>query len=136
MFAGRSHTHDQLLLFYADELTGPWTEHIHSPVVLSDPSIARPGGHVFEYEGQLYRLGQDCVPRYGSQLRAFRITSLTTNSYIEEPVSAGTVLTAGPASWNRVGMHHCDLHPTSDGRWTAAVDGHTKQWNWRFGLPN
>lgn len=128
MFVGRSHTHDRLRLFMSDNLLGGWTEHVDSPVVDSDANIARPGGPVLWHQGALYRLGQDCSPKYGNQLRAFRITTLTPTAYAEDPASASIVLTAGDGGWNANGMHHSDPHLIQDGRWIAAVDGHRKVW--------
>ena len=128
MFVGRSHTHDRLQLFYADELFGKWTEHSQSPLIETDPHTARPGGPVVRVDDQLYRFGQDCSPKYGQQLRAFRISKLTTTEYVEEPLEFGPVLTAGSTAWNANGMHHCDPHLLPNGRWRAAVDGHYKKW--------
>lgn len=128
MFVARAATHDQLRLFYANEIVGPWTEHAQSPVVESDPEIARPGGPVVRYQEQLYRFAQDCAPKYGNQLRAFRITKLTTEAYQEEPYESDAVLTAGSHAWNASGMHHLDPHKLENGKWRAAVDGHRKSW--------
>ncbi len=127
MFVGRSHTHDRLQLFFADHLFGEWTEHPRSPLIEGDPHTARPGGPVVRLGNQLYRHGQDCSPKYGLQLRAFRITKLTTTEYVEEPLESGPVLTAG-AGWNAHGMHHSDPHLLPDGTWRAVVDGHHKVW--------
>ena len=128
MLVARSGKHDQLRLFYANEIAGPWEEHPQSPIVENDPEIARPGGPVVRFEDELYRLAQDCAPRYGNQLRAFRITELTTEAYQEEPFKAEAILTAGSHAWNSVGMHHLHAQPLDDGTWRAAVDGHRKSW--------
>ncbi len=128
MFVGRSHTHDRLQLFYTDDLFDKWIEHPQSPLIEGDPHTARPGGPVVRISNQLYRYGQDCSPTYGRQLRAFRISKLTTSDYVEEPLESGPVLTAGSTGWNAHGMHHCDPHLLPDGRWRAVVDGHHKTW--------
>ena len=128
MFVGRSHTHDRLRLFFSKGLLGTWQEHPASPVVDGNADIARPGGPVGEVDGELYRMGQDCNPKYGNQLRAFRITRLTPSEYGEEPVWGAPLLRAGESGWNANGMHHSDLHRMPDGSWRAAVDGHRKTW--------
>jgi hypothetical protein len=130
MFVGRSHSHDRLQLFHSDDLMDGWIEHPQSPLIVDDPEIARPGGPVVSFEGNLYRLAQDCSPRYGNQLRAFRITSLSATEYAEEPID-DPILTAGESGWNATGMHHNDPHRMPDGSWRAAVDGHSKLWKWR-----
>lgn len=128
MFLGRSGTHDQLQLFYADQLKGPWIEHPQSPLVSQDPDRARPGGKVIQYDGSLYRFAQDCAPKYGNQLRAFRVTNLNRNEYSELPIEGEFVLQAGGDGWNANGMHHLDAHQLHDGTWRAVVDGHKKTW--------
>ena len=128
MFVGRSGTHDYLQLFSAEELAGQWTEHPQSPLIKNDAETARPGGPVVNYKGELIRLAQDCAPKYGNQLRGFKITKLNRQEYAEEPIDSGTVLTAGSHGWNANGMHHSDAHQREDGRWRSVVDGHKKIW--------
>ena len=128
MFVARSGTHDQLRLYFAKDPMGTWTEHPQSPIVESNADIARPGGSVVKYGEHLYRMGQDCLPKYGNQLRGFRITKLTIGEYSEEPLASDTILTSGSHNWNANGMHHSDAHQLEDGRWRAVVDGHKKTW--------
>ena len=132
MFVGKANTHDELWLYFADQLAGPWQSHPRNPVIRHNADLARPGGPLFTYENHLYRLAQDCRPNYGNALRAFRILQLSTTDYAEEPPEGRLVLSAGPEPWHRAGMHHCDLHPLPDGRWRAVVDGHRKVWVWRW----
>ena len=127
LFAGRSGTHDQLHLFSATDLQGDWMEHPQSPIVRDDAKSARPGGRVFKYQDRLYRLGQDCVPKYGIELRAYRISRLTTSEYLEEAVDL-PIVSRGVDGWNSAGMHHCDAHQMPTGKWRAVVDGHQKKW--------
>ena len=128
MFVGRSGTHDQLRLYYAEELLGEWIEHPSSPIIESNADIARPGGPVVDFDGQLVRLGQDCAPKYGNQLRGFRIVELNKEVYTEEPIDGELVLARGSHAWNANGMHHSDAHRLAPGRWRAVVDGHRKTW--------
>jgi hypothetical protein len=129
MFAcSTPYQHDTLRLYFADDLTGPWIEHPLSPVVTSDSRIARPGGRVLVMKDRIIRFAQDCYSLYGSLVRAFVISELTTASYREGEASESPVLAASGEGWNRSGMHHIDAHLMPDGQWIACVDG--------FGLVN
>jgi hypothetical protein len=115
--------HDCLRLYFADELTGPWIEHPMSPVVKGDATIARPGGRVLVIGTQIFRYTQDCSVSYGSEVRAFKVTELTTKNYEEEEVGSGPALAPSGSGWNADGMHHVDAHRVEDGKWIACVDG-------------
>lgn len=123
MFAcSTPYQHDELRLYFAEELLGAWQEHPASPIVQSNRHDARPAGRVLTANGKLIRFSQDCTQRYGAQVRAFEISELTTRSYVEEPCSSNPVLAASGSGWNGLGMHHLDPHFV-DGRWIACVDG-------------
>ena len=115
--------HDCLRLYFADELTGPWTEHPKSPIVKNNSKIARPGGRVLVQGTDIVRYAQDCSLSYGFQVQAFNITELTTKKYAEEEVRAEPILTPSGSGWNADGMHHLDAHRLTDDRWIACVDG-------------
>lgn len=115
--------HDNLRLFFADDLFGAWSEHPASPIVNGDPHTARPGGRVLSYGGGLLRFAQDCAPRYGLGVLAFEITTLTPTDYAERPAGPTPVLGGSSTGWNAARMHHVDAHPAEPGRWIAAVDG-------------
>ena len=115
--------HDTLRLYFANELFGPWREHPANPIVSGNKHNARPAGRVLTFEGKLIRFSQDCVPVYGTQVRAFEIQKLTTGRYVEEEVRCSPVLTASGIGWNAAGMHHLDAHLCEDGSWIACVDG-------------
>lgn len=114
---------DTLHLFYADELPGPWVEHPQSPIVEGDPNIARPGGRFVVHDGKVIRYAQDDDPGYGTGVRAFEVTRLTTTSYEERLVSEDFLLDPGDTRWNQRGMHHVDPHQVGETQWLAAVDG-------------
>ena len=122
MFAG-THGGDTLGLYYADDLMGPWTEHPGSPIVEGDANIARPGGRVLIFRGQLFRYTQDGDPTYGNQVRAFHITRLTTKDYRETELNESPILGASGRGWNGKGMHTIDAHQIGEGEWIACVDG-------------
>jgi len=116
-------THHTLRLFSSEWLTGPWSEHPRSPVVEGDNRIARPAGCPKFSSGKLVRFAQVCTPDYGTAVRAFEITELTTTTYAEREFSAQPILGPSGAGWNASGMHHIDAHLLADGTWIAAVDG-------------
>jgi hypothetical protein len=112
-----------LRLYYADDLLGPWHEHPQSPVIGENIYIARPAGRVVMVDERLFRFAQNCWPEYGSQVRMFEITELTTINYEEREVGDVPLLTGSGTGWNASGMHHIDPHPIDDGQWVACVDG-------------
>ena len=75
---------------------------------------------------QLFRLAQDCESVYGKQVRAFEITTLTTECYAERPARELPILKPAAAGWNSTGMHHLDAQMLATGQWLACVDG----WTW------
>ena len=119
----------ELYLFYSDNLTGPWIEHPKSPIIEGDKNIARPGGRVIEYEGDLYRFAQDDYPYYGNQVWAFKINKLTTTDY-EEVLVEVPVISKEPSGWNSKGMHTFDAHQIGD-EWIAVVDGYKESIVWQ-----
>lgn len=115
--------HDTLRLYFAEALTGPWREHPRSPIVNRDPCRARPAGRVLTLDNKLIRFAQDCVPLYGSRVRAFDILELTTSHYVEVENLASPILQPSGIGWNALGMHHVDAHRQADESWLACVDG-------------
>lgn len=116
-------TYDCLRLFSADRLNGHWHEHVSSPLVLGNPRTARPGGRIVTMDGRLFRYAQDCLPEYGTRVRALEILAMTTTSYREQEVANSPLLSPSGEGWNAFGMHHIDAHRLGDGRWIACVDG-------------
>jgi hypothetical protein len=124
MFAcSTPYEHDTLRLYYANHLIGPWKEHPSSPIVTGNKCHARPAGRILALEHRLIRFAQDCVPEYGTQVRAFEISVLTSSDYVEREHDQSPVLTASGSGWNSLGMHHIDAHVMSNGQWIACVDG-------------
>ena len=108
-------------LFYSKSPLGPWTEHPMSPVVKNDLRTARPAGKPLLIDGKLYRLGMDCVPTYGRQVRAFEVTRISPTVY-SEALREEPLIKASGSGWNAEAMHHVDAHQIATGRWIAAVD--------------
>jgi len=119
----------ELYLFYSDSLKGPWEEHKLNPIIKNNPSFARPGGRVIEYQSNLYRVGQDCKKNYGECVRAFKIKKLSVGEYEEELVP-NPIISKGTLGWNLKGMHTFDAHELEDGSWIAVVDGYKEGIVW------
>lgn len=117
--------HDVLRLYFARDLDGPWKEHPRSPIVVSDKSRARPAGRILQLDRHLIRFAQDCVPHYGTRVRAFEISKLTRDAYVEAEHPSSPILGPSGEGWNATGMHHVDAHLQTDGDrgWIACVDG-------------
>ena len=126
--------HDTLRLYYADELLGPWIEHPESPIIKGNAHIARPGGRVLVFDGRIIRYTQDDEPGYGSGVRAFEVTELTTTNYREQEVSKSPILGPSGIGWNARGMHHIDAHQIGNSRWVACVDGCGKKLVFDFSI--
>ncbi|HXF80987.1 MAG TPA: hypothetical protein VN598_19115 [Usitatibacter sp.] len=75
--------HDELCLFGAESLLGPWSPHPRNPVK-SDVRNARPAGRLFTQGGKLYRPAQVCAPLYGSGVAMNRVTRLDARAFEEE----------------------------------------------------
>jgi len=118
--------HYSLRLYFAERLSGPWKEHPASPIVEQDKRIARPAGRVVTLNDKIVRFSQDCAPFYGMRVRAFEISKLTPETYIECEHKSSPILTPSGKGWNKWRMHHIDPHLLPNGKWIACVDGCNK----------
>lgn len=125
---------DVLMLYHAEELTGPWIKHPASPLVLGDANVARPAGRVIAHEGKVIRYAQDDYPEYGTLVRAFEILELTPTTYRERPSPQNPILEPDGEGFNALGMHHIDPHRVGEGKWIACVDGYAKvrAYGWQY----
>ena len=119
----RPYQHDVMRLYFARDLAGSWKEHPRSPLIVNDKSRARPAGRILQLDGHLVRFAQDCVPDYGTRVRAFEISNLTPETYVEAEHPNSPILCASGQGWNAMGMHHVDAHRQLDGTWIACADG-------------
>ena len=124
LFTVDTEGHDRLRLYGSGQLEGPWLEHPKSPIVVSNPHIARCAGRIVEYEGRLFRFAQDDYPRYGLRVWAFEIVALSETDYVERLVLRRPILAGKRFGWNAHGMHHLDAHQIGNRRWIASVDGY------------
>lgn len=102
---------NNLHLYFAKDLLGPWKEHPMSPIVKKNGDIARPGGRIIKYDDKVYRIAQDDslgkIPFYGRGVRIFEIEEITPETYKEKEVPRSPFL--GKL------MHHIDIHQTDKG---------------------
>lgn len=83
---GGSSTSDELFLFTAESLDGPFEPHPCNPIV-QDVRRARPAGRLVRHGGRLIRPAQDCAPEYGSAVAFNEIVELDRTRYHERPLS-------------------------------------------------
>ena len=76
---------DQLHLFHAPDLLGPWTPHAGNPVLI-DAGAARPAGLMWHEDGVLMRPAQDCRTGYGAGLAICRVDRLDEGGYRQNVV--------------------------------------------------
>ncbi len=90
LFAGVSEsggsTCDELFLFVATSLAGPYEPHPSNPIV-RDVRRARPAGPLFERHGRLIRPAQDCAPDYGAAIVFNEVLELSPTQYRERELS-------------------------------------------------
>lgn len=114
---------DTLRLYYSKNLEGKWIEHPKSPIV-KDSSSARPAGKMLVCDDFLIRFAQDCSADYGTKVRAFKITALTSKQYKETEITNSPILNPSGYGWNAKKMHHICPHQITENLWIASVDGH------------
>ncbi|RNF83281.1 glucosamine inositolphosphorylceramide transferase family protein [Montanilutibacter psychrotolerans] len=79
-------TCDELFLFVADCLDGPFYPHPASPIVC-DVRRARMAGRLFQHRGRLIRPAQDCGPGYGNAIVFHEVLELGPTVYRERRLS-------------------------------------------------
>jgi len=90
---------EELHLYHAAELRGPWRAHAHNPLV-SDIRCARPAGPLRQTAHGLLRPAQDSAAAYGDHLVWRRIDRLDEHGYAESTV--GELRPRGRRAWRRM----------------------------------
>lgn len=116
-------TSDEMVVFHAEELVGPWHPHAMNPIYSQNRRITRPAGRVIAMSNRLVRFAQDGTSHYGRCVNAFTVDWLTATEYAESPATKSPVLAATGSGWSAKGMHHLDLHQLGQDSWVACVDG-------------
>ncbi len=91
---------DELQLFYADSLEGPWHAHPLSPIV-TGVDHARMAGPLFRDDQHLYRVSQYGAKRYGHGVNIHRIDRIDRSGYQETAI--GRILPDQNGPW--LGCH-------------------------------
>ncbi|KAJ4971522.1 hypothetical protein NE237_004621 [Protea cynaroides] len=115
----------ELEIWYGGSPLGPWKPHKQNPVYNTDKSLgARNGGRPFIYDGNLYRIGQDCGETYGRRVRVFKVEVLNMDEYKEVEVPMGIAeARKGRNAWNGARYHQLDVQQLSSGEWVGVMDG-------------
>jgi len=123
---------DELFLFTADSMDGPYQPHPCNPVV-SDVRSARMAGRVFvDAQGRLIRPAQCCAPIYGSAVIFNEVIELTPSTYRERALSrldvSDSVAIDGCHTYNEHdGFEVLDMHgeppPTAERAVVVEPDG-------------
>lgn len=104
--------YDELHIFHADRLEGPWLPHALNPVKI-DAVTARPAGAPWVHEGVLYRPVQDCSDVYGGAVRIQQIVELSEARFLEN--DSGLLAVPGLAAGTR-------FHTLNQGEKLAVID--------------
>lgn len=126
---------DDLHLYYADDLFGPWQEHPQSPIVENNNHIARPSGRLMVLDDRLYRYTMDVAPEVGTHLVwALEVTDISPTTYAEKVVKTDPIIQADGSGWNEQAMHQIAPVQMDDGSWIASVDGFGKYlvFGWQY----
>ena len=97
--------YDELHLFWADELHGPWHAHAQNPVKI-DAGSARPAGAMWVQNGRIFRPTQDCRNRYGDGVAFQEVVVLDEHRFeerlVERLTAGGTKAGASVHTFNEV----------------------------------
>jgi hypothetical protein len=74
--------YDELHLFWAEHIEGPWHAHALNPVKI-DARSSCPAGAMWIRDGALYRVAQDCSTVYGGGIKLCRVDILTPDRFAE-----------------------------------------------------
>ena len=88
---------DELHIFFADTLQGPWQSHALNPVI-TGVDRSRMAGPIIEDDGNLYRSSQYGAYRYGYGINISRIDELTPTTYKES--ASWRILPEKGAGWS------------------------------------
>lgn len=116
-----------VMIYHAPELSAnpdDWSPHSQNPVVTDRKRAAREGGRPIVMDDSIYLFFQDLEYEYGDQIRAYRVTELTPDSYEDEEVEHSPVVAGFGSGWNQRKMHQFDPWSLGeDAGWRCAVDG-------------
>ncbi|MDJ0390006.1 hypothetical protein QMO56_18010 [Roseomonas sp. E05] len=126
--------HDNLCLMFAEQLTGPWTQHPGNPVKV-DVRSARCGGNIIRSGDALIRPAQDCARGYGTALVLNRIAVCTPDRYSEEVIATLRPDPAGPYPHGLHTLTTLDGLAVIDGKRIVLDPGILLRRIWRIAMP-
>ena len=107
-------------VWVSSRLDGGWKKHPQCGNVLSSPRFRRNGGSICRFDGQLFRIAQDCDAGYGKRLYRIPIDRISAVEYAEgEPE-----LLSDAVSWHQSELHHTYNMLLGTGRKVEVVDRH------------
>ena len=122
---------NRLDLYWSTAVEGPYTLHPASPLSRNDRdnrsggrisvrSSAGSGGETYPY-----RIAQDVYYYYGALIRAFRIETLTPETYQETLLGGPLPLLMRNMTqpWRYCGVHHLDAQVYNETHYLVAIDG-------------
>ncbi len=74
-----------LRILFTDDLLGKWHEHPKNPAK-TGLSSSRNAGMIFQRNGHIFRVAQDCVRTYGAAVTLCQIQELTTDTFEETDI--------------------------------------------------
>lgn len=80
-------TNEVLVLYYAENLQGPWQKHPKSPIC-RDVTRGRMAGRVFSQNNRWYRPAQDGTNGYGGSVNIYEIIRISPTDYEEKLISS------------------------------------------------
>jgi hypothetical protein len=96
----KASTSDNLCIFSADQLTGPWHPHDTNPVLL-DAALSRAAGNFVQYNGNTFRLAQDCTHIYGGGISVCWLDDLSCSAFSQTVVGRIDSNLPGCHTYNR-----------------------------------
>jgi hypothetical protein len=111
----KSTSWDNLSIFHARSLTGPWTPHSRNPVLL-DAMRCRAAGAPFRRKGDILRPVQDCSRIYGGAITFNRVDALNEAGFRQTVIGRIECGTPGCHTYNRrAGLEVLDIFGATRG---------------------
>jgi len=98
----KASTWDNLFIFHAEQLAGPWHSLTTNPVLL-DAGLCRAAGNFFRRNGTVFRVAQDCTQIYGGGISVCRLDKLSCDTFAQTVVGRVKTNLAGCHTYNRHG---------------------------------
>jgi hypothetical protein len=106
-----------LLVFFSDNLMGPYIPHKSNPVKRGLDGTRSAGGF-FEVDGEIYRPTQNCSEDYGMSIAINKVTEISENRFAEEPYMTISVRGKRSFRFSMYKIHTLNVHEK-----TILVDG-------------